>query len=77
MKEFNTYNVVNDLITEYDLTPRDNIRTVFTKMYEYFYDYFRYTEDENMIIAMESANTVASDTEMLNKIYNEIKERQI
>lgn len=77
MKEFNTYSVVDDLVTEYDLMPTDNIRTVFSKMYEYFYDYFRFTEDQNCVIAMESANTVASDSEMLNKIYNEIKERKL
>ena len=75
MREFNTYEVVEKLISEYNLNTNDNKRTVFSKVYEYFYDYFMSAEEQNCVIAMESANNVASDSEILNKVYNEIKER--
>lgn len=75
MQNFNECEIVDDLIDQYGLSSSDNKRTVFAKAYEYFYDYFRSVQEECVSLAMESANTTASDSEQFNKIYNEIQER--
>jgi hypothetical protein len=76
MIQIDPYIVVDNLINQYDLNPKDDKKTIFNKTREYLYDYFRSVEQENCIEAMDCANTIACDTQNLKQIFNEIKERQ-